>query len=175
MDYVWEIIAPYVAVLGGATGAGAIIYAIVRLLMNRFVNKANSALNASYNAEKVSQLTAEKLAGKTMNIDVTAVTEKSLKKVARELNVRVEKVETVANSIKFILVAMAKCIIRLKALTDEEKAELAEAIKTLSSEYKPPEPDEIVTIKLDPVTITSETPKEISEADIGVNFGGLDE
>lgn len=83
MDYVWEIISPYVAAVGGATGAGAIIYAIVRLLMGRFVKKTNAALDASYNAEKVSQLTAEKLAGKTLNIDVTAVTEKALKKTAR--------------------------------------------------------------------------------------------
>ena len=45
----------------------------------------------------------------------------------------------------------------------------------LSCEYTQPEPDEIVTIKLEPVTITNETPKAINEADMGVNFGGLDE
>lgn len=175
MDYVWEIIAPYVAALGGVTGAGAIIYAIVRLLMNKFVKKANSALDASYNAEKVSRLTAEKLAGKTLNIDVTAVTEKSLKKIARELNVRVEKIETVADSLKSLLVAMAKGIIRLKALTDDEKAELAEAIKMLSGAYKLPEPEEIITVKLDPVTIPDETSEIANDTGSGLNFGGIGE
>lgn len=177
MDYVWEIIAPYVAVLGGATGAGAIIYAIVRLLMNRFVNKANSALNASYNAEKVSQLTAEKLAGKTMNIDVTAVTEKALKKTARELDERVVKVEDAANSLKGVLIAMAKGIIKLKALSEDEKTELASAIKTLEKNYKPPEADEIMTVRLTPIELHQEPEADApsdENTDSGVNFGGLD-
>lgn len=175
MDYVWEIISPYVAAVGGATGAGAIIYAIVRLLMGRFVKKTNAALDASYNAEKVSQLTAEKLAGKTLNIDVTAVTEKALKKTARALDARVEKVENAANSLKCILIAIAKGIAKFKALTDDERAELAGAIKLLESEYKPPEADETMTVVLSPVVISDDSAEPESKNDSELNFGGLDE
>lgn len=173
MDYVWEIISPWVAAIGGVTGAGTIIYAVVRLLMGRFVKKTRATLDAAFNAEKVSQLTAEKLAGKTLNIDVTAVTEKALKKTAAKLDLRVEKVEVATNALKSILVAMGKGIIKLKALTDEEKAELASAIVMLESEYKPPEPTETMTIILEPVSVADDD--ETEETDSGVNFGGLDE
>lgn len=177
MDYVWELIAPYVAALGGATGASAIIYAIVRLLMGRFVKKTNATLDASYNAEKVSQLMAEKLAGKTMNIDVTAVTEKSLKKTAKLLDSRVERVEEATNALKGILVAIAKGIIKLKALSEDEKAELADAIKLLESGYTPPEPDKIMTVVLQPVELPEETESAGEAGDeppAGVNFNGLE-
>lgn len=178
MDYVWELIAPYVAAVCGATGTGAIIYAIVRLLVGRFVKKTTEALGASYNTEQVSQKVAEKLAGKTLNIDVTAVTEKSLKKTAKLLDIRVERVEEATNALKGILVAIAKGIIKLKALTEDEKAELATAIKLLESGYTPPEANELMTVVLQPL----ELPEEASEAEdeteeeqsAGVNFSGLE-
>ncbi len=177
MDYVWELIAPYVAALGGATGAGAIIYLIVRLLMGRFTKKTTAMLDEAYNAEKVSRLTAEKLAGKTLNIDVTAVTEKSLKKTAQALDKRVEKVEDAVGALAPILIAIAKAQIKLKALSEAERGELASAISLLEKGYKPPEADEIMTVQLTPIELNQE-PIEISEeptgTDSGVNFGGLD-
>ncbi len=178
MDYVWELIAPYVAAVCGATGTGAIIYAIVRLLVGRFVKKTTAAIDASYNTEQVSQKVAEKLAGKTLNIDVTAVTERSLKKTAKLLDTRVERVEEATNALKGILVAIAKGIIKLKALTEDEKAELASNIKLLESGYTPPEAKELMTVVLQPLELPEETGEAEDETEGGtpggVNFGGLE-
>ena len=177
MDYVWELIQPWIAAILAALGSGGIITVIVRAVVKRIMNKNNAMLDAAYNAEKVSQLTAEKLAGKTMNIDVTAVTEKALKKTALELDERVVKVEDAANSLKGVLIAMAKGIIKLKALSEDEKTELASAIKTLEKNYKPPEADEIMTVRLTPIELHQEPEADApsdENTDSGVNFGGLD-
>lgn len=178
MDYVWEIIQPYVlAVIAFLSGSG-ITAVILRAVVKKLFTKNSEKLEQAYNTEKVAQKTAEKLAGKTLNIDVTAVTEKALKKVAEKLDVRVEKVEEATNALKAILVAIAKGIIKLKALTDEEKAELASAIALLEANYKPPTNNEIMTVKLAPITLpeddTDEEEEQPAATDSGVNFGGLD-
>ena len=179
MDYVWELIQPYVlAVLAFLSGSG-ITAVILRAVVKKLFTKNSTTLEQAYNTEKVAQKTAEKLAGKTLNIDVTTVTEKALKKVAEKLDVRVEKVEDATNALKAILVAIAKGIIKLKALTDEERAELANAIALLEANYKPPTDDEVMTVKLAPISLPEDDAEEEEETpaapDSGVNFGGLDE
>ena len=169
MDYVWELISPYVAALGGASGAGLIIYTIVRAIIGKLVNKNKKMLDATFNVDNLSQKVSEKLAGKTLNIDVTAVTEKSLKKLTKELDARMEKIEKITNSLKSLLVPMGKGIAKLKALTKEEVAELADAIKGLEGEYKPQEPDEVMTVVLQPLAVE----EEAAPAQASVNFGGL--
>ena len=59
MDYVWELIQPWIAAILAALGSGGIITVIVRAVVKRILNKNNAMLDAAYNAEKVSQLTAE--------------------------------------------------------------------------------------------------------------------
>lgn len=177
MDYVWELIQPWITAILAALGSGGIITLIVRAIVNKIWRKNNAMLDATYNADAVSQRVAEKLAGKTLNIDVTAVTEKALKKTTRELDARIEKSEEIANSHTAILIAMAKGIIKLKALTDEEKTELASAVAQLEKGYKPPEADQIMTVRLTPITLPDDTEEpndEPSESGSGVNFGGLD-
>ena len=176
MDYVWELIQPYIAAVLAALGSSGIIAIIIRALVNKITTKNNKMLDEAYNTEKVAQKVAEKLAGKTLNIDVTAVTEKALKKTTEKLDVRVEKVEVATNALKAILVAIAKGTIKLKALTDEEKAELASAIKQLEADYRPPADNEVMTVRLAPVSLPEDEPDEEETAtpDSGVNFGGLD-
>lgn len=178
MDYVWEIIQPYVlAVIAFLSGSG-IVAVILRAVVKKLFTKNSATLEEAYNTEKVAQKVAEKLAGKTLNIDVTAVTEKALKKTAEKLDVRVEKVEVATNALKAILVAIAKGTIKLKALTDEEKTELASAIAQLEANYKPPTDNEIMTVKLAPISLPEDDADEEEEKpaahDSGVNFGGLD-
>lgn len=178
MDYVWEIIQPYVlAVIAFLSGSG-ITAVILRAVVKKLFTKNSEKLEQAYNTEKVAQKTAEKLAGKTLNIDVTAVTEKALKKVAEKLDVRVEKVEEATNALKAILVAIAKGIIKLKALTDDEKTELASAIALLESGYTPPEAKELMTVVLQPLELPEETGEAEDETEGGtpggVNFGGLE-
>lgn len=176
MDYVWELIQPYVlAVIAFLSGSG-ITAVILRAVVKKLFTKNSEKLEQAYNTEKVAQKTAEKLAGKTLNIDVTAVTEKALKKVAEKLDIRVEKVEEATNALKAILVAIAKGIIKLKALTDDEKAELASAIALLENGYRPPAQNEVMTVKLAPIELPEDTEDEEEQpaTDSGVNFGGLD-
>ncbi|MDE6401350.1 MAG: hypothetical protein K2L54_01920 [Clostridiales bacterium] len=177
MDYVWEIIEPYLRLILEAIIMGVNIFIIIRSYTKRTFNKNFTLLNATYNVDTFSQSVAEKLAGKTMNIDVTAVTEKSLKKTARALDERVEKVERAVGALAPILIAIAKAQIKLKALNDDERGELASAISLLEKGYKPPEADEIMTVQLTPIALNQE-PIEIDEeptdTDGGVNFGGLD-
>lgn len=171
MDYVWELIAPYVAGILGTAGGGTIIYILVRLFMGKVFKRNSAMLTSTFNTDQIAQNVAEKLAGKTVNIDVTAVTEKALKKTSKQLDERVEKVENATKALKDILVAIAKGIIKLKALSDEEKEELASAIKTLEKGYVPPEEDQPMTVLLQPVVLPEDTEEEESA---GVNFNGLE-
>lgn len=177
MDYVWTIIEPYVRLILEAIIMGVNIFIIIRSYTKRTFNKNFTLLNSTYNVDTFSQRVAEKLAGKTLNIDVTAVTEKSLKKTARALDERIEKVESAVGALARILIAIAKAQIKLKALNDDERGELASAISLLEKGYKPPEADEIMTVQLTPIELNQE-PIEIDEeptdTDGGVNFGGLD-
>lgn len=177
MDYVWTIIEPYVRLVLEAIIMGVNIFIIIRSYTKRTFNKNFTLLNSTYNVDTFSQRVAEKLAGKTLNIDVTAVTEKSLKKTARALDERIEKVESAVGALARILIAIAKAQIKLKALNDDERGELASAISLLEKGYKPPEADEIMTVQLTPIELNQE-PIEIDEeptdTDGGVNFGGLD-
>lgn len=171
MDYVWELISPYVAALGGASGVGIIIYAILRLLFSKLLNKNNAMLSSTFNVDVLSQKVADKLAGKTLNIDITAVTEKALKKLAKELDEKIKKVEEATNAYKQILAEIGKAVSKLKALNKDEIEALASAIKAIEKDYIPRENDEPMTILLEPVVL--ENKKEQKETST-VNFGGLE-
>ncbi|MDE6473619.1 MAG: hypothetical protein K2L70_00770 [Clostridia bacterium] len=182
MDYVWELIQPYVMAVLATLCSSGVVTLIVRAVVNKILNKNSAMLDKTYNIEKISKLVADKLAGKTMNIDVTAVTEKSLKKTTKQLDERIEKVESIGNSHTAILIAMAKGIIKLKALSEDEKEEIASAVQLLEKGYKPPEIEEIMTVKLAPIElgqdefeITEAGGEESDSESGGVNFGGLDE
>lgn len=170
MEYVWELIAPWIAAIGGASGIGVIIYAIARALMGKVLKKNNTMLDATFNVDAIGQKLAEKLAGKTLNIDVTAVTEKALKKLAKQLDEKIQKVEDSTNAYRRILALIGKGISKLKALSKDEVTELNSAIKAIESEYIPPEENETMTVVLQPIALPNE--KEGSPTG-GVNFNGL--
>lgn len=153
MNEVWEMIAPYIAALGGATGAGTIIYVIIRLLLTKITSKNTQTLDGMFNVDALSQKVAEKMAGKTLNIDVTAVTEKALKKLSKQLDVKITAVEDATNSYKHLLALIGGALSKLKALSPEEVKELTEAIQALESGYTPPDPEETMTVVLEPLTL----------------------
>lgn len=177
MDYVWGIIEPYVlAVVAFITGTG-LGATILRALLNKIFNKNSKMLDSAFNADKVAQKTADKLAGKTLNIDVTAVTEKALKKTTTQLDKRIQKVEDTANALVSILVPIAKGIAKFKALSDAERDELTGAIRLLEGAYERPDDNSVMTVVLEPITISEESEDDSEEApptDTGVNFGGLE-
>jgi nucleotidyltransferase/DNA polymerase involved in DNA repair len=170
MDYVWELIAPWVAALGGAGGVGLITYTIVRALVGKVIRKNNTMLDATFNIDSLAQRVAERLGGKTLNIDVTAVTEKALKKLAKQLDEKIQKVEDATNSYKRILALIGKGIAKLKALTKDEVSELASAITAIESEYTPPEENQPMTVVFQPIAVSEEKEEAVPA---GVNFSGL--
>lgn len=172
MDYVWELVAPWVAAVGGAGGVGTIVYFIVRSLTSRALAKNNTLLNSTFNIDAISVKVAERLAGKTLNVDVTAVTERALERMSRKQDAQSERLEGEFNSLKRILAPIGKGVIKLKALTEDEIAELASAIKAIEKEYKPPVEKEIMTVVLQPVTLTEDTEEAVPAG--GVNFDGLE-
>lgn len=178
MDQIWELIAPYVAAIGGATGFGAIVWGFVVLVAKRFTQKWGEFLDTKYSVNQMATAVADKLAGKTLNIDVTAVTEKALKKTAAALGEQVQRVEETGEWLKMILVPMAKAMARFKALTDDEKGELAIAIQRLTGNMKTPADDEVMTVMLQPLSV--ESVSEQTDVDVGaaggdgVNFGDLE-
>lgn len=173
MDYVWELLGPWIATIGGASGVGLIIYTTVRALLDKILKKNKAVLTDTFSSDVLSQKVAERIAGKTLNIDVTAVTEKALKKLSKQLDDKIQKVENATNSYKHILALIAKGISKYKALTDEEVAEITTAIKEIESDYIPPEKDEPMTVVLQPITL-AETEEVEEEPTAGVNFEGLE-
>lgn len=177
MDYVWEIIQPYVmAVIAFLSGGGAIAI-ILRTMFIKMLNRNSTMLAKTYNVEQICDLVVKRLAGKTMNIDVTAVTERALRKTTQQLDTRIDRAENIANAHTAVLVAIAKGMLRLKALSDEERNELATAVQQLEKGYKLPEVAEVMTVKLEPIELKqddeSEEQDNEDEDGNGVNFGGL--
>ncbi len=173
MDYVWELVAPWVATIGGAGGIGTILYFIARRLMSKILTKNNTLLNNTFNLDALSLKVAERLAGKTLNVDVTAITEKALERKTRKQDAQAEKIEDAVNSLKRILAAIGKGVIKLKALSEDEVNELASAIKTLEDEYKPPVKNEVMTVLLEPIALAEENKEDAPPS--GLNFDGLDD
>ena len=55
MDYVWEIIQPYVAAILAALGSGGIITLIVRAFTNKMLKKNFTLLDGTYNVDTFSR------------------------------------------------------------------------------------------------------------------------
>lgn len=171
MDQIWNAIAPYVAAVGGAAGFGAIVWGFVVLFAKKFINKSGDLLEQKFNTDRIASAVAKALAGKTLNIDVTAVTEKALKRTASALDERVVRVEETVASLRLILIAIAKGVARFKALSEEEKMEILNAIAALEGQSEPPKQEEVMTVMLEPVSL-SEEPEE--DGIVGANFGDLE-
>ena len=172
MEAIWEIIAPYITTVCGATGASAVIYVLLRSLLSKIVKKNTSTLGEMFNSDKLSNQCAEKMVGKTLNIDVTAVTEKALKKMQDKLEKKTTELAETTNSYKHLLALMGNAMTKLKALSTEEISALEKAVKELDSEYVPTEVPEPLVIKLEPLELETKT-VSADELKGGVNFDGV--
>lgn len=148
MNEIWQTVEPYILTVVGALGGGSIIYVIARILLGRLINKASSVYDINAIANKV----ADKLGGKTIDIDITSIVEKRLKEISEKLSDQVKTVADETNSYKPLLACIGMALSHLKMLTDDERAELIKAVQELDSEYVPPEKEVITTIKLEPIT-----------------------
>ncbi len=147
MNEIWTTVEPYILTIVGALGGGSIIAVIARIICNRIINKASSAYDMNALADKV----ADKLGGKTIDIDITSIVEKRLKEISAKLAEQVGKVADETNSYKHLLALIGEALTHLKMLTDEERADLAAAIKELDAQFVPPEREVVATVKLEPI------------------------
>lgn len=164
MNEIWQTVEPYILTIVGALGGGSIIYVIARILLGRLINKASAVYDINAIANKV----ADKLGGKTFNVDITAIVEQRLKEISEKLSAQVKTVADETNSYKHLLALIGEALAHLKMLTDEERAELIKAVQELDSEYKPPEKEVIATVKLEPIEISEPTVQDKANT---VNFG----
>ena len=148
MNEIWNAVEPYILTLVGALGGGSIIAIIARIICSRIINKASAAYDINALTSKI----ADKLGGKTIDIDITSIVEKRLKEISEKLSAQVKTVADETNSYKPLLVCIGMALSHLKMLTDDERAELIKAVQELDSEYMPPEKEVITTIKLEPIT-----------------------
>jgi len=174
METAWEIIAPWVTGIGGSAIIGLITF-IIRLGIGKIINRNTQTLRQTFNVDSLSQLVAEKFAGRTLNIDATALTEKALRKLAKELDAKVATIESATQALTAILVAIGKNVSHFKNVPKSEIEELITAIQLLEQGYTPPEKEECMTVKLEP--IATPTAKEDGSKSIAHNakktqFGG---
>ncbi len=163
MNEIWNAVEPYILTLVGALGGGSIIAIIARIICSRIINKASAAYDINALTSKI----ADKLGGKTIDIDISSVVEKRLSEIAAALAAQVGKVAEETNSYKHLLALIGAALTHLKMLTDAERAELIKAVQELDGEYKPPEKELVATIKLEPITLAQ---AEYEQTD-KVNFG----
>lgn len=153
MNEIWNTVEPYIMTIVGALGGGSIIAVIARLICGRIMNKASEA----YDVNKIADKVADKLGGKTIDIDITSIVEKRLKEISEALAAQVGKVADETNSYKHLLALIGEALTHLKMLTDEERSALTKAVQELDASFKPIKKDVIATVKLEPIEIKTET------------------
>ena len=162
LNQIWNTAEPYILIIVSALGGGTIFYTLARVLLGRLLDKASKVYDVNAIADKV----ADKLGGKTIDIDITSIVEKRLKEISDELSKQVGVVADETNSYKHLLALIGKALSYLKALPDDDRAELEVAIKALDSEYVAPEKEVIATVKLEPIALD----KKADSAGDTVNF-----
>lgn len=169
IDTIWAAIEPYVMAIVGALGGGTAIYALVRSFVGKWITK----FGAKYDTEIMANKVAERLAGKTIDIDVTAVTEKKLDKLSKLWNKKIDEIKQASDSYKHILALIAAAVSKFKAVSDDERAALIQAIQTIEKDYTPIEPDVVTTVKLTPIELEGKTEEKGEQDESLINFGGI--
>ena len=171
INAIWQTIEPYFwGILSGLLG-GTSVYCVAKVFLKKMFN----SFSEKHNTDTMAQKVADKLAGKSLNIDVTAVTEKRLDKIEKALSKQVKAVSETTDSYKHLLALMAGAVSKFKAVTDEERTELTAAIRAIEKGYTPPEPEEIITVSLKPIELEGKNEKAESdrEDESLINFGGI--
>lgn len=159
MNEIWQIVEPYILTVLGALGGGSIIAIIARILCGRLIGKTARIYDVNALADKV----ANKLGGKTIDVDITTLTESKLQEICNRLSAQVCEVSRETNSYKHVLALIGAALTKLKMLTDDERAALIQAVKELDEQFVPPEKEVIATIKLEPITVSDASPQSIAD------------
>lgn len=152
MNEIWNIVEPYILTIVAALGGGSVIALIARMICKTLINKASEA----YDVNKIADKVADKLGGKTIDVDITSITEKRLEEISQKLVAQVVKVSDETNSYKKLLVLIGGALSHLKMLSAQEKEELVAAIHELDESFVPKQKEIIATVKLEPISPKTE-------------------
>jgi hypothetical protein len=112
MQQIWQAVEPYAMTVIGALGGGTVIYALARMLLGKLLNRFAQKYDTNDMANKV----ADKLAGKTLNVDVTAVAEKKLDKIDKKLSKEVAQIHDETAAYKHLLALIGGAMSKLRRL-----------------------------------------------------------
>lgn len=104
--------------------------------------------------EKLVKGVTDKIVTKDIKVDLTAITEKQLNQVSHKVDTRVDELENVVKQQSKLLKSMAVVIAKLKRVTDEERADIEDAINGLQEPDDTPisvNTSESVVVALEPV------------------------
>lgn len=117
MNNIWNIVEPYIlSIVGFITGGGLISF-IAAWVCRRITNKASAAYDINALAKQI----ADKLGGKTIEVDITSIVEKRLKEISDKLIAQVNKVADETNSYKHLLALIGGALTHLKMITAEQR------------------------------------------------------
>lgn len=164
MNELWQTAEPYILTIVGAFGGGSIIYLLARVLLGQLIARAATIYDVNSIANKV----ADKLGGKTIDVDITSLVDSKLRAATNLLSSDVNKVVAETNSYKRLLVLIGAALTHLKMLTAEERAALVAAVNELDNTYVPPEREVVATVKLESIPVHT---KPASEDSQNINLG----
>lgn len=152
MNNIWNIVEPYIISAVKALLEGTALVLIIRLLIKQFLTKASSVYDINAIANKV----ADKLGGKTINIDMAPLVDKRITESNGNIERAVKQNTDEINSIKRMLASIGVALSHLKMLTDDERAALIANSQELGNTYVPPAKEVIATVKLEPIPVASQ-------------------
>lgn len=120
----WGVIAPYAQGFVGMTIAGIPIGAILWAILKKLVTKTVTKLLANTSAENLSKEIASKLANSSINVDLTAVTEKQLSAIKVEVTEQLSAVAKTLDAYTANQVLMLKALSASEVVSDETRAEM---------------------------------------------------
>ena len=159
----WAIVAPYFQGFIGMTVAGIPVGTIIWAVVKKLVTKTVTKLLANTSAESISKEVAAQLTNSSINVDLTAVTEKQLSQI------KVELTEEMANVAKVLDKHLQYQVLTLKALSASEvvSADTKEQIvNAVESAGEHAEKKSTISIELHPVK------EENEDSETVLSFGG---
>lgn len=173
MNEIWQIVEPYIFELLKNSTLCALVAAIIKIILNRSAKKIMTLYDTDVLASKVADKSAEKLAGKTIDIDISELVDDRLKKTFAVFESEFKRLSNELKAYKPLLIGIGSALMHLKMLTDDEREALGNAVKALDSSYILPDKQVITTIKLEPIAVEPPVYKPIQEQtqSSAVNFG----
>lgn len=140
MNEIWNEISGYVMPIVTMLLTSGLGAALVRALASGWFKKQD--LN------KMAERFADKLTGSSINVDLTAVAEKQLKRIEERLLSQTAKLQETENTILSVVGDIADCIRSSAKLSEEKKAKLIADLEAVRQSAAPAETRDEIRVEL---------------------------